>query len=267
MTDSFDLASLDHALAATPFAGKLHHFSSIGSTNTYAMQKAQEGAEGDSVYFADEQTAGKGRGGHTWHSAPGSGLYVSILLRPKIAPADVLWLSLIAGLAVHQAVKQVTGLKADLRWPNDLLLNGKKFCGILIEMQAEATRVRHAVMGIGINVHHDWFPPELEPIATSLRVESGKEWARQDLLVALLHSLHREIMRLTSAETAGQSAPEILSRVESISSWVRNKRVVVGDPEEFRGMTAGLDARGFLQVRTSDGMRTVLTGGVRELKD
>lgn len=264
MTDSFDLALLDVALAGTPFPGKLHYFPSIGSTNTFAMQQAQQGAEGDSVYFADEQTAGRGRGGHGWHSAPGSGLYVSILLRPQIAPANVLWLSLIAGLAVHQAVKQVTGLEADLRWPNDLMLGGKKFCGILTEMQAESTRVRHAVMGIGINVHHEEFPEELRALATSLQIESGKHWPRQELLVALLQSLHREILLLTSSGEFGRATSEILTRVEQISSWVRNKQVVVGDPEEFRGVTAGLDAGGFLQVRTADGMRTVLTGGVRE---
>lgn len=266
MTDPFDLAVLNTALAATPFAGRLHYFPSIGSTNTYAMQQAQAGAESDSVYFADEQTAGKGRGGHGWHSAPGSGLYVSILLRPKISPENILWLSLIAGLAVHDAIKQVSGLEADIRWPNDLMLGGKKFCGILTEMQAESMRVRHVVMGIGINVHHDQFPPELRPLATSLRLESGKSWPRQELLIALLQSLHREIQQLISSEKAGKSASEILPRVEGISTWVREKQVVVGDPEEFRGITAGLDARGFLQVQTSDGVRVVRNGGVREEK-
>jgi BirA family transcriptional regulator, biotin operon repressor / biotin---[acetyl-CoA-carboxylase] ligase len=266
MTNAFDLAAIDAALSATPYTGKLHYFPSIGSTNTYAMQQAQEGAEAGSVYFADEQTAGRGRGGHSWHSAAGTGLYVSILLRPSMASAAVLWLSLAAGLAVHQAVKEVTSLEADLRWPNDLLLGRRKFCGILTEMQAEAARVRYAVVGIGINVHQDWFPPELESLATSLRIETDKEWSRQELLIALLQLLHRETLLLTSAETAQQAAMEIPARVERISSWVRGKQVVVGDPEEFRGSTVGLDARGFLLVRTHDGVQTVLTGGVREAR-
>ena len=120
------------------------------------------------VCFADEQTAGRGRGAHTWQSPPSSGLYVSVLLRPKIAPADVLWLSLAAGLAVREAVRQVTSLEADLRWPNDLLLGPKKFCGILTELNAEVTRVRHLVVGIGINVHQERFPEELHRQATSL---------------------------------------------------------------------------------------------------
>ncbi len=267
MTNSFDLAAMNRALADTPFAGKLHHFPSIGSTNTYAMQQAQDSAEAGSVYFADEQTAGRGRGGHSWHSAAGSGLYVSVLLRPQIAPADVLWLSLATGLAVHRAVKEVTALDADLRWPNDLLLNGRKFCGILTEMQAEATRVRHAVIGIGINVLQDRFPEELQALATSLRIESGKEWSRQELLIALLQSLHRETLLLTSAQTVQQATADIPARIERISSWIQGKRVIVGDPEEFRGITIGLDARGFLQVRAQEGVRTVLSGGVREARN
>jgi BirA family biotin operon repressor/biotin-[acetyl-CoA-carboxylase] ligase len=263
MIDTFDLAAMDAALAATPYAGKLRYFPSIGSTSTYAMQQAQEGAEAGMVYFADEQIAGRGRGGHSWHSSAGTGLYVSVLLRPQMPPADLLWLSLAAGLAVYQAVEQVTGLQADLRWPNDLLLAGRKFCGILTEMQAEATRVRHAVVGIGINVHQDMFPLELQSLATSLRIETDKNWSRQELLIALLQFLYREVSSLSSAGTAGMET--IPSRIEGISSWIRGKQVVVGDPEEFRGTTIGLDARGFLQVRTAEGVRTVLSGGVREI--
>src|SRR5579875_1400926 len=115
--DRIDLAALDQSLAGTRFHGHLHFFSTIHSTNTYAMAQAESGAPDGSVYFADEQTAGRGRGAHQWSSPPGSGLYVSILLRPAMAPADVLWLSLAAGLAVRNAVRQVTSLECDLRWP------------------------------------------------------------------------------------------------------------------------------------------------------
>lgn len=264
--NSFDLAAMDAALAATPFQGKLQHFSSIGSTNTHAMQQGLEGAASGSVYFADEQTAGRGRGGHSWHSAPGSGLYVSVLLRPQISPSDALWLSLAAGLAVHEAVASVTGLQPDLRWPNDLLLGKKKFCGILLEMQADAMRVRHAVIGIGINVQHASFPAELQPLATSLRIETGREWSRQALLVELLKALHRETTKLMQSETVEEAAREIPSRLKKISTWIMGKDVVVGDPAEFSGVTIGLDAKGFLKVQTSAGIRTVLTGGVRELQ-
>src|ERR1700733_12845314 len=177
--DGLDLAGLDAALQDTRFAGKLHFLPAIPSTNTHAMAEAEAGAPEGMVYFADEQTAGRGRGAHAWASPPGSGLYVSVLLRPRLAPADALWLSLAAGLAVREAVKQVTSLEADLRWPNDLLFGSRKFCGILTEMNAEVTRVRHLVIGIGINVHQQRFPDELRELATSLHIETGRDWPRQ----------------------------------------------------------------------------------------
>lgn len=264
--DPFDLPALDAGLAGSPFAGRLHFFSSIHSTNTHAMQQAESGAPDGSVYFADEQTAGRGRGAHAWSSAPGSGLYVSILLRPRIAPADILWLSLAAGLAVHETIRRVTSLEPDLRWPNDLLFGPRKFCGILTELNAEVTRVRHAVIGIGINVHQAQFPPELRPIATSLFIESGRNWSRQDLLLALLQSLEREVVALSASQDLTAATESIRTRLENRSSWVRGKHVRVEEGESFFGVTQGLDARGFLQVRTSDGLRTVLSGGVREAK-
>ena len=264
--DSFDIPALDQALASTPFAGKLHFFPTIHSTNTYAMQQAENGAADGTVYFADEQTAGRGRGAHEWSSPPGSGLYVSVLLRPRIPPADVLWLSLAAGLAVRDAVMQVTSLACDLRWPNDLLFGPRKFCGILTELNAEVTRIRHLVVGIGINVHQQQFPPELSDIATSLHIETGREWPRQQLLIALLQSLHREVIALSSSNDTNAAKQSVLDRLERASSWVRGKQVRVDEAEGFEGVTDGLDARGFLQVRTPQGPRTVYSGGVREIK-
>src|SRR5882757_1172389 len=195
--DTFDLETLRRELAGTPFAGKVRHFPTIESTNTLAMREAEQGQESGTVYLADEQTAGRGRGAHEWHSAAGSGLYVSILLRPAIAPADILWLSLAAGLAVQAAVRDVTSLAPDIRWPNDLMLSGRKMGGILTELNAEVTRVRHAVIGIGLNVHQPSFPPDLASLATSLKIETGQDWSRQELLIALLLHLHNEIERLT----------------------------------------------------------------------
>lgn len=275
--DSFDLAALEVALAGSRFAGKLHFFPSIASTNSHAMREADAGAPDGTVYFADEQTAGRGRGAHAWDSPPGSGLYVSILLRPRIAPADILWLSLAAGLAVRNAIRKVTALEADLRWPNDLLFGRKKFCGILTELNAELppqrasapgtpawTRVRHAVVGIGINVHQEQFPEELRAIATSLQIESGRNWPRQELLPALLQSLDCEVDLLAGASDAASYARDLRERLEAASSWVRGKRVRVDEGEGFAGTTEGLDARGFLLVRTPHGLRTVYSGGVRE---
>jgi BirA family biotin operon repressor/biotin-[acetyl-CoA-carboxylase] ligase len=230
------------------------------------MAEGEAGAPDGSVYFADEQTAGRGRGAHNWTSPPGSGLYVSVLLRPAIAPADVLWLSLAAGLAVRQAVQQVTSLECDLRWPNDLLFGSRKFCGILTELNAEVTRVRHAVIGVGINVHQPWFPDELRDSATSLHIETGRDWPRQDLLAALLQSLHREVSALTAPGKLSEATSGILTRIEQASTWIRGKQVRVDELEGYTGVTEGLDPRGFLQIRTPAGLRTVFSGGVREHK-
>ncbi len=117
------------------------------------MEAAAAGEPEGSVFFAEQQTAGRGRGGNSWESAASDGIYCSVVLRPQLAPADALLLSLIAGIAVAEAVEQTTGLHPDLRWPNDVLLEERKFCGILTEMNAEATRVRYVVVGIGVNVN------------------------------------------------------------------------------------------------------------------
>jgi BirA family biotin operon repressor/biotin-[acetyl-CoA-carboxylase] ligase len=254
-------------LRGTVFAESIHHFFKIGSTNIAAMQAAAAGEPEGAVFLAEEQTAGRGRGANTWHSARSVGIYCSVILRPALAPADVLLLSLAAGLAVHAAVETVLGahpgckpVPVDLRWPNDALANGKKFVGVLTELTAEATRVRHIVVGIGINVNHAGFPPELRDIATSLRLESGREWSRVELTAALLKSLDREYRSLVAGEDRGL----LLRRFEQRSSMICGKRVRV-EEEGYEGVTCGLDARGFLQVKTPKGMRIVLSGLVRPI--
>ena len=258
------MGALETALAGTAFVGRVEHFAEIGSTNTHAMRMGAEGAAHGSVYVADAQSGGRGRGAHAWASPAGSGLYVSVLLRPAMAPGDALWLSLAAGLAAQHAVAEVAGFKPDLRWPNDLLARQRKLGGVLTEMQAEATRVRFVVIGVGINVHQQAFPVELADGATSLAMERpGSYLPRQRLLIALLRALAGEALALTGSEAAsGQQA--LLKRLEAGSTWVRGKRVTVGEETPFTGVTEGLDARGFLQVRTDAGeLRTVLSGGVR----
>lgn len=264
-SSTFEASTIDASLRETPFSGKLHFFPSIHSTNTHAMEAGEHGAPHGSVFFADEQTAGRGRSSHQWESPAGCGVYMSVLLRPSIAPGSALWYSLAAGLAAHDAIHQVTTLKADLRWPNDLMLGPKKFGGILTEMNAEATRIRYLVIGIGINVLHPAFPPELSPIATSLLIETGLPWSRQEILIALLQSLHRETDVLTDPANSDTAQRNILRRVEAMSTWVRGRRVRVGEDQGYTGTTDGLDARGFLRVRTPEGIRTVFSGGVRDI--
>ncbi len=249
----------------TIFAKQIHHYYKIGSTNTEAMQSAAEGAPEGSVFLAEEQLAGRGRGANTWHSARSTGIYCSVILRPAMPPSDVLIFSLAAGLAVRAAVAEIAPqLEPDLKWPNDLLLAGRKFCGILTEMNSEATQVRHLVVGIGINVNQSKFPAELREIATSLRIETGTEWSRVELCGALLKSLDREYRALADPAGARRS---ILRRFEENSSSVRGRKVSVEENPSLAGITEGLDGRGFLQVRTAEGLRTVLSGTVRVISN
>jgi BirA family biotin operon repressor/biotin-[acetyl-CoA-carboxylase] ligase len=252
---------VDPLVRGTIFAKQIHHYYKIGSTNTEAMRAAAEGASDGSVFLAEEQLAGRGRGGHAWHSARSAGIYASVILRPAMPPSDALIFSLAAGLALRAAVAEIAPqLQPDLKWPNDLLLDGKKFCGILTEMNAEATRVRYLVVGIGINVNQTRFPAELRDFATSLRIETGTEWSRVELCAALLKSLDREYRALVDDAATCQA---VRRRFEESSSSVRGKNVRVEENGGIEGITEGLDERGFLQVRTPKGLRTVVSGTVR----
>lgn len=253
---------LDPLIGGTRFSGKLRHDYKIPSTNTAAMDAAAAGAPEGTVFLAEQQTAGRGRGANQWHSAQSVGIYCSVVLRPAIPPADILILSLAIGLAVHAAVKQVVpGTDPDLKWPNDLLIGNKKFCGILTEMRAEPTKVQYLVVGIGLNVNYSSFPNELEEIATSLRIETGREWSRVELCAALLKSLEREYEKLLREPNANAS---ILRRFTEHSSWVRGRHVFIEENPELEGVTEGLDERGFLRIRTQHGLKTVLSGTVRQ---
>ena len=248
-------------LRGTPFDSHLHHFYKIGSTNTTAMAAAAEGAPHGSVFLAEEQTAGRGRGANSWESPRSTGIYCSVILRPPLPPSEILVLSLAAGLAVQSAIQHDDSrVNPDLKWPNDVLIDGKKVCGILTEMNAEATRVRYIVVGIGINVNQASFPSDLA--ATSLRLVTGSEWSRVDLVAALLKSLDREYRTLVDDRDAKEL---ILRRFTEHSSWVTGKKVRIEENgSAFEGTTKGLDTRGFLQVLTPHGMQTVLSGTVRE---
>jgi BirA family biotin operon repressor/biotin-[acetyl-CoA-carboxylase] ligase len=251
-------------LRGTIFDPHLHHFYKIGSTNIAAMAAAAEGAPEGSVFLAEEQTAGRGRGAHTWQSARSVGIYCSVILRPPLPPSDVLVLSLAAGLAVRAAIEQlIPAIAIDLKWPNDVLISGKKVCGILTEMNAEATRVHQVIVGVGINVNQAGFPKEIEAKATSLRLATGSEWSRVEVTVALLRALDREYRLLIEQKDARLS---ILRRFAEQSSWARGKQVRVQENgATIEGTTEGLDDRGFLRVRTKQGLQTILSGSVRPL--
>lgn len=250
-------------LRGTIFSDHVHHFYKVGSTNAEAMEAAAKGAPEGTIFLAEEQTAGRGRGSHTWSSARSMGIYCSAVLRPALTPSDVLVLALAAGLAVRAAIAQIDPqVNADLKWPNDVLIDGKKVCGILTEMNAEATRVRYIVVGIGINVNQPSFPKQLEAEATSLKIATGREWSRVDLAAALLKSLNREYRLLTGNVAAARAS--ILQRFALQSSWVTGKKVRIEENgSRIEGISEGLDDRGFLLVQTKDGLKTVFSGTVR----
>ena len=258
----FDLSALQAELAHTIFADKLHFAPVTDSTNSDALGAARTGAPHGSVWFADEQLAGRGRGGNAWKSAAGQGLYVSTLLRLAIPTDRLLLLPLAAGLAAGDAVRGVSGVDIDLRWPNDLLVGERKTGGILVEAGSEKG-AGFAVVGIGINVHQRVFESGLATPATSLDLAAGGTISRQALLVALLKALEHETNALSNSATA-RAIPE---RVEAASNWVRGRAVQVHGPQACTGITAGLDEHGFLLVETAIGCVTVQTGGIRSRPD
>jgi BirA family biotin operon repressor/biotin-[acetyl-CoA-carboxylase] ligase len=258
--------ALRAALVGTRFPARLHHFPTADSTNTLLLEAAANGAPEGTVYLADAQTQGRGRGGHTWHSSPGDGLYLSVLAKPRLPLREALWISLATGLAVQSAIKTLTGINIDIRWPNDLLLpqptgHGKKLGGILVETAVEPgpeALLRYAVIGIGVNINHESFPPDLSSIATSLRIATGAPHSRNALMTAILRALDLELTALEAHQ------PGLLNRFTAASSWVRGKRVHVPEQGGYTGITAGLDPNGYLLVDADDHtQRTVLSGGVR----
>ena len=255
----FDLAALEKSLDGTIYSGKLRFLPITGSTNLDAMVAAREGAPHGSVFFADEQTAGRGRGDHAWHSAVGQGLYVSVLLRLPVPTRRLPFLPLAGGLAAAEAIRIASGLAVDLRWPNDLLIGPRKAGGILAEAQTDADTLTFAVMGIGINVHQLSFDPNLSTAGTSLDLESGRVVDRQHLLIALLEALDCEVRGLLDPG-AGKAIP---ARLERSSTWIRGREVEVHGPQPCAGVTEGLDEQGFLLVRTTTGLVRVQTGGIR----
>jgi len=248
-------------LQGTLFSRNIHHFYKIGSTNTAAVEAATAGTPEGSVFVAEQQTAGRGRGEHQWYSARSAGIYCSVVLRPKLPPSDVLVLTLAAGLALQSAIREIDpSVDVDLKWPNDALIGGKKICGILTEMNSELTQVRHIVMGIGINVNQREFPAELREIATSLRIVSGTEFSRLQVCAAFLRALDVEYKKLLDEGAVAHES--ILRRFAQASSSATGARVRVEDKLPFEGVTDGLDDRGFLRVRAGNEVRTVLSGMV-----
>ena len=233
------MIDLDRLRGAFPDR-RILHFDSLDSTQRIAAE-----CDPGTIVLADEQLAGQGRHGHTWHSEPNTGIYCSLVL----PPSPVLTLAL--GLATVEAVAQATGIQCDLRWPNDLMLDNRKAAGILVQLVNG-----QAIAGIGINVNQTEFPGDIDHLATSLRLHAGRELAREDILFALIPAVDSLV---------AEDSETILRLFTHASSYVAGRRVTVDQPEgAITGTTAGLDPAGFLIVRQDDGTTTkILAGGVR----
>ena len=248
---SFDLAQVRFSLPNRP----IHWRPVIDSTMLEASRLAAVGCESGTIVGADQQTAGQGRYGRAWHSEPESGLYLSIVLRHRFPPSTLPLVTLALGLAASEAILKVTDIACDLRWPNDVLIQSKKCAGILTQLEGSVI-----IAGIGINVNHSVFPPELSDIATSLRLAGNRIHSRERLLVELAGSVDRFCALLDK-----EGGEPILSMFSRASSFVYGRRVSVDQGHSLaQGTTAGLNSSGFLILQGDDGTKKVIfTGGVR----
>ncbi len=233
-------------------------FSETTSTNDIIEKLARDGVAEGSVVFAETQTRGRGRMGRQWHSPTGSGLWFSVLLRPRLRPSAATQLTVVSAVAVARAIERETGLRPDIKWPNDIMFGQKKVAGILLELGAELDRIRHATLGIGIDVNVDpaELPPEVREVATSLRAELGRVVDRASLATAVLRELDHLYQRLGDGDFH-----------EIGDDWMRRcstlgRRVVIhiGD-RRVTGRAEALDDEGALLVRTEFGTIERIIGG------
>jgi len=252
---------LRQRLKGSLFGKRIFHFFKTDSTNRVALELGHAGEPEGAVVLAEEQTAGRGRAGRTWQSERAAGIYVTLLLRPRLSPVQAPLLTMMAGLSVLAAVQAQTGLVVDLKWPNDLFVAGKKVGGILTEMHAEPGQVRFVIVGIGLNVNQEKFGSDLRTIATSLRIETGKLQSRLELLVRLLREFENDYNRFLREGSAS-----IAEHFAAVSSYAKGKHVrVTNGADTFTGITAGLAPEGLLKVKRDDGeLVTVIAGDVTE---
>ena len=180
------------SLVDTKWAGKnVVYYDEIDSTNNRAKEAGDNGAAHGTLFVADMQVAGKGRRGRVWKSPSGSSIYMTILLYPDIPPVKAPQLTLLMAIAVAEGIQKVTGLETKIKWPNDIVVNGRKICGILTEMSTEIDYINHVVIGVGINVNQDTFPDDIKATASSLKLELGKSVKRSELIAAVMKSFEK----------------------------------------------------------------------------
>jgi BirA family transcriptional regulator, biotin operon repressor / biotin---[acetyl-CoA-carboxylase] ligase len=232
-------------------------FDSLPSTNTEAARQAATGADEGLIVVAREQTEGRGRKLRAWSSPKDAGLYFSIVLRPRLAPAEWPLLTLMAALAVADALREACALQTDIKWPNDILAGGRKVCGILAET-CETPRGRACVVGIGVNLSKDVYPPELRESATSVEEATGAKPSAEVLIEELVRAIGVRYARLQNVGGASDTLREWRAR----SSYAEGKRVRVSlEAEQFEGVTRGLETDGALRVETESGEMKVVRAG------
>jgi len=257
-----DLLLADDLLSRLPrglrVGRDIHVFQETTSTNDVMEKLARDGVPEGVVVFAESQTRGRGRMGRSWISPRGKGLWFSVLLRPLLAPQETTRLTVAAAAALARAIQAQTGLAPDIKWPNDILLRGRKVAGILTEMQAEVDRVKHVILGIGVdvNLQAGEYPAELRDVATSLLLEGGRSVERPDLAAAILAELNRDYNRVCEGRFA-EVADEWEARCTTLG---RGVTITVG-PRIIRGRAESLDPDGALLVRTQHGHLERILGG------
>ena len=246
-------------LGPTKIIGRdIRVFEETTSTNDVIEKLARDGVKQGVVVFAESQTKGRGRLGRKWTSPTHKGLWFSVLLRPELSPQETTQLTVASAIALRRAIKKVTGLTADIKWPNDLLIGGKKVVGILTEMSAEVDRVRHVILGIGVDVNQGAaeFPAELRKIATSLKMESGEAVSRAELATEIMRELDFDYARI-----CGGKFSAVADEWEAGCATIGKNVAVQMGTRLIRGCAEALDDDGALLVRSEHGHLERIIGG------
>ncbi len=254
---------IQHGLKTTVMGHRVFSYQRVGSTNDVALQIARNGAAQGTLVVAEEQTAGRGRMGRSWNSPRGVGLLFSLVLRPRMAPSRVFQLAICGALAVAEVVCQRTHLPVKVKWPNDVLIRGKKLAGVLTETQVDLAGVRFVVLGVGININQapTDFPEDLQGRATSVRAELGRSVSRRHLLQNLLLKFEQIYGQLQD-----QGLAPFLDRWRQLS-WVLGRKVTVQvGGKEFSGLAVDIDEMGALLLEEASGKRRRLLAGDVSLK-
>ncbi len=233
-------------------------FQETTSTNDVVDKLGRDGVKEGAVVFAEAQTKGRGRMGRNWMSAPGKGLWFSVLLRPKLSPQAATQITVASATALARALRKAAGLAPEIKWPNDILVKGRKLCGILTEMSAEIDKINYIVLGIGVNVNFSTedFPPDLRTIATSLAIECNRPFQRAEIAESILRELDRDYGRIGRGEFEAL-ADEWEANCTTIG---RNVEISQGNRTVF-GRAESLDPEGALLVRTQHGHLERIIGG------